>query len=149
MTFRRLSIEDTQLALTINAFRPKLVDTEAVKSFLADTRNLLCCMIDNDKVVAFAYGYLLSRTDGTSDMVYIHEVCVAEDHRHRGIGTALMNNLQDLLRDGGVGKMFLIADSSNNIANMLYRRTGGSHSDCGDICWYFKIRSQESIDPSL
>ncbi len=141
MTFHRLSIEDTQLALTINAFRPKLVDAEAVETFLADTRNLLYCMVDNDKVVAFAYGYLLSRTDGTPNMVYIHEVCVAEDYRHRGIGTALMNSLQNLLRDEGVGKMFLIADSSDNIANTLYRRTGGSHSDCGDICWYFKIES--------
>lgn len=77
--YRRLTPTDIPLALGMNAdFRAGLVDRTAAEKFLNSERNWLFAAIHADKVIGFAYGYRMARMDGTADMLYIHEVGVAD-----------------------------------------------------------------------
>lgn len=94
--YRRLAARDIQLALGMNAdFRERLIDRDAVEKFLNDERNWLFAAIHADKVIGFAYGYRMARMDGAADMLYIHEVGVADAVQRRGVGTAMMRALLD------------------------------------------------------
>ena len=139
--YRRLTPSDISLALGMNAdFRAGLVDRNTVEKFLNNTRNWLFAAIYADKVVGFAYGYRMARMDGRSDMLYIHEVGVADAMQRRGVGTAMMRALFDQARREGVGKLFLLTAKSNAAANALYRKVGGEvSSDSGgdDVCYFF------------
>lgn len=139
--YRRLTASDISLALGMNAdFRAGLIDRAAVEKFLNDDRNWLFAAICADKVVGFAYGCRMARMDGKSDMLYIHEVGVADAMQRRGVGTALMRALLDDARREGIGKVFLVTSRSNAAANALYRKVGGEESsDSGgdDVCYFF------------
>lgn len=94
--YRRLTPSDIPLALGMNAdFRAGLVDRAVVEKFLNDERNWLFAAIHADNVVGFAYGYRMARMDGAADMLYIHEVGVADAVQRRGVGTAMMRALLD------------------------------------------------------
>lgn len=94
--YRRLMPSDIPLALGMNAdFRERLIDRDAVEKFLNDERNWLFAAIHADKVIGFAYGYRMARMDGAADMLYIHEVGVADAVQRRGVGTAMMRALLD------------------------------------------------------
>lgn len=139
--YRRLTPSDISLALGMNAdFRERLIDRDAVEKFLNSERNWLFAAIHADKVIGFAYGYRMARMDGATDMLYIHEVGVADAVQRRGVGTAMMRALLDDARRGGIGKVFLVASRSNVAANALYRKVGGgvsSDSGGGDVCYFF------------
>lgn len=139
--YRRLTPTDISLALGMNAdFRAGLVDRTAVEKFLNDERNWLFAAIHADKVIGFAYGYRMARMDGAADMLYIHEVGVADAVQRRGVGTAMMRALLDDARREGIGKVFLVAARSNAAANELYRKVGGGvsgESGGDDVCYFF------------
>ncbi|MCP4548068.1 MAG: GNAT family N-acetyltransferase, partial [bacterium] len=50
---------------------------------------------------------------------------VAESHRRKGIGRALIGRLKEEVRDRDVMKMWVITERSNTAAVHLYESTGG------------------------
>lgn len=145
MTYRRLTANDIELVLAMNmSFREGLVSREAALAFLCDVRNWLYAAVDGNIAVGFAYGYALPRLDGRGDMLYIHEVGVAEARQSRGIGTAMLSALLDECRGAGMSKAFLITQSGNAAANALYRKLGGVISEdieygTNDMSYYFPL----------
>lgn len=135
--------DDLPAILRMNGtFRAGLTEGNAAGKFLEDGRNWLFCAVDGGEVVGFAYGYRMARMDGRADMLYIHEVGVAEKFQRRGVGTAMLDALKGLAKTEGIGKMFLITAASNAAANALYRKAGGILSDESkgeDVCYFFPI----------
>ena len=54
---------------------------------------------------------------------------VAEQHRRRGIGRALVEEIKRLARVDGCRKMFVLAGRGNEAAMALYRSAGGTEGD--------------------
>ena len=66
-------------------------------------------------------------SDGVSD-AYIQDVTVAEDHRGRKIGSALIHRLVAILREGGIDWVGLIAERGSEA---FYRTIGFSEMKGG------------------
>ena len=125
MKLRKLKIEDMQLVLGMNeTFREGFITLEGAAAFLSEEKNWLFAAVEEDKIIAFAYGYAMQRLDGRG-MIYIHEVAVAENCQRRGVGTQLMEALKAACGEKGIQKMFLITDQANRGANALYTKVGG------------------------
>lgn len=145
MEFRRLKGAEHEKILQMNVnFRNGFSDRRAAQRFLETEHCWFYAALREDTVIGFAYGYALSRLDGKADMLYIHEVGVAEQEQRRGVGSAM---LTALLRDAGrsgIGRVFLFADQHNVAANALYKKLGGAVGwDSGgqDTVYFFNPES--------
>lgn len=146
ITFRKLTCRDISLALGMNeTFRPGFLSPEGASKFLGDEHNWLFAAIHESTVIGFAYGYQLQRLDG-AEMLYIHEVGIANDFQGQGIGTALMNALKATCTRHGIIRFFLFTDQKNAGANALYQKCGGEtgyDSHGNDTAYYFPISTSK------
>ena len=142
MKLRRLGTPDLELVLEMNqTFRERFIEPAGAAAFLKDEDNWLYAAVEKDRVIAFAYGYMLKRLDAKR-MLYIHEVGVAEAYQRQGVGTRLMESLKEACRAEGCAKMFLITDQANEGANRLYQKIGGAlgiDSGGNDRMYWFAI----------
>jgi len=91
----------------------------------------------------------MTRTSGSE--VFIYDVAVAEEHRRKGIGRALLACLRELAAEKGIGVVFVGADLEDSEALAFYRGLGGMET--GTVTFTFESRSQqlaeENGDPSF
>ena len=84
--------------------------------------------------------------NGSKNMLYLHEVGVAQRYHRQGIGTQMMRALQNICAESNIGKIFLFTDSHNAPANAFYRKLGGevsSSSGGKDTAYFFPIQMNE------
>lgn len=63
---------------------------------------------------------------------------MAESHRRRGIGRALVRRLADLSRERGCYGMWVPVDTDNDVALATYRSAGGKDDEvCAVVNWGF------------
>ncbi len=136
MTLQLLGPGDEAVVRSLATYRA-LTDEEA-HAFLADDRTLMVVARDGDACVGFVYGYVLRRRHGDALQLFVYELDVAESHRRRGIGTALMRELARLARERGVRRGFVLTNASNEPAMALYRSLGGTRDDEDDVVWRFR-----------
>jgi ribosomal protein S18 acetylase RimI-like enzyme len=98
------------------------------EALLADPRTLLFVAFDGERPVGFVLAHELPRRHGDRSELFVYEVDVAETHRRRGIGKALLARLAQLARDRGIRVGFVLTDEDNAAANALYRGAGGTSS---------------------
>ncbi len=67
-------------------------------------------------------GTVLGGFDGRRGMVY--HLAVAADHRHQGFGEALMQAVEDRLRDKGCLRYYLLVTQDNENAIRFYEKRG-------------------------
>ncbi len=109
-----------------------------IEKFLSNENNYLIAYIENDKILGFVLAYTLQRYDGRAEMLYLHEIDVAETHRKQGIATKLMNELKEIKDKNGYDKIFLVTNKSNDAAISLYESMGGVTNSDDDIIFTFK-----------
>jgi aminoglycoside 3-N-acetyltransferase I len=95
-------------------------------ALLVDPRTLLLAAFDGDRPVGFVLAHELPRRHGDRAKLFIYEVEVAESHRRRGIGAALLARLAELARERGIRVGFVLTGPDNGPANALYRSAGGT-----------------------
>jgi ribosomal protein S18 acetylase RimI-like enzyme len=100
-----------------------------MSSFLADDRHDLLAAYHNHEPVGYLFGYLLRRFDGRPPTMFIYEVGVAEQHRRRGIGRVLVEEIKRLAPADGCRNMFVLTGRGNEAAMALYRAAGGREGD--------------------
>jgi ribosomal protein S18 acetylase RimI-like enzyme len=96
------------------------------ESLLADPRTLLLVAFDEERPVGLVLAHELPRRHGLRAKLFVYEVDVAETHRRRGIGSALMARLAELARERGIPAGFVLTDPDNGAANALYRSAGAA-----------------------
>ena len=67
-------------------------------------------------------GVILAGQDGRRG--YIYHMAVAEAHRRRGVGTALLDRCLDALRKEGINKVALLVFKDNEAGNAFWERQG-------------------------
>jgi ribosomal protein S18 acetylase RimI-like enzyme len=71
--------------------------------------------------------------------MFLYELSVAEAHRRRGIGTALVRSLAELARERGCYGMWVSTDADNAAALGAYRAAGaGSPEPFVMLEWSFE-----------
>ena len=96
------------------------------ETLLADPRTLMLVAFDGERPVGFVLAHELPRRHGDRAKLFLYEVDVAESHRRRGIGRALLARLAELARERGIRVGFVLTDHDNGPANALYRGAGGA-----------------------
>ena len=142
ITVERMSPANASLAArAINAIKPLAerggedVAEEWMHEFLESDRNVLILAHQDGTPLGFALGYRLDRVDRARPMMLFYEIEVREDHRGKGIATAMVDRLKGICREQSVMKMWVITDESNVPACRLYADTGGGR-DCGRIAMF-------------
>jgi len=96
------------------------------QALLADQRTLMLVAFDGGRPVGFVLAHELPRRHGDRSKLFVYEVDVAETHRRRGIGKALLARLAEVATERGIRIGFVLTDEDNVPANALYRSAGGT-----------------------
>lgn len=87
--------------------------------------------------VGFVSGVETIHPDKGTEM-FLYELAVAESHRRRGIGRALVARLAALGRERGCYGMWVLVDTGNDVALAAYRSAGGKgDGTCSVVTWDF------------
>jgi aminoglycoside 3-N-acetyltransferase I len=65
-------------------------------------------------------------TRGESSELFVFDIAVRRDHRNKGIGRGLPDNLRKQASESGIRELFLAADNADEHALEFYRRLGGA-----------------------
>jgi ribosomal protein S18 acetylase RimI-like enzyme len=115
--------------------RPHTVDS--AREFLRDARNVHLVAFAGDEPVGHVLAYELIRRHGDGRMMFIYEVGVRDDYRHRGVGRALFAELERTCRSTGTSKAFVVTNERNGPAMAFYDAMGASRGATDDVVFAF------------
>ncbi|MFV0399727.1 MAG: GNAT family N-acetyltransferase [Oscillospiraceae bacterium] len=158
--YRKLGLSDLDAVLGMNdTFREGFIVRENARQFLTDPKNWIFACLEQkispagenkltsfcseDKIVGFACGYELARLDGAGNMLYLHEVGVAEAYWRQGIATRILEGVRTLCALSGICRFFLFTHPDNHKACALYEKCGGEigrDSGNGDRVYFFQTK---------
>ena len=134
MTIRTMVIEDYDkvkaLWMTIHGFGIRSVDDsrEGVGRFLKRNPTSSVVAEEDGEII----GAILCGHDGRRGCLY--HVCVAEGHRRRGIGKAMVVFCMNALKAEQINKVSLIAFTRNDIGNAFWNCIGWTKRE--DLNYY-------------
>lgn len=134
MQIRTMVIEDYDkvkaLWMTIHGFGIRSVDDsrEGVARFLKRNPTSSVVAEENGEII----GAILCGHDGRRGCLY--HVCVAEGHRRRGIGKAMVVFCMNALKTEQINKVSLIAFTRNDIGNAFWNCIGWTKRE--DLNYY-------------
>lgn len=130
MELRVLGPGDEKAATTLTAL---FADPGAVpgdlETWLADDRNVMVGAYRDGEPAGMAYGHHLPRPDAQPDMLLLYSIDVAEAHRNRGIGTAIVKAFIKEAR----GTPWVLTNEANEPAMRMYRAAGGTRPNDDDV----------------
>jgi ribosomal protein S18 acetylase RimI-like enzyme len=110
---------------------------EATRRFLAQPGHHLLVAYVGDAPAGFVTGVELTHPDKGTEM-FLYELGVAEEHRRRGIGKALVGELARLAREAGCYGMWVLTEDDNQAALATYQAAGGTReSESVMVTWEF------------
>ena len=107
-------------------------DSADLRAWLESGRHLMIVAREGRSPVGWVYGYELPRVDRAEPMWLLYEIDVAESHRRRGIGTALLGRF----REEAGGPVWLLTNEGNAAAMRLYR--DGERPNRDDVLFRFR-----------
>jgi len=134
MKIREMVKEDydkvRELWMTIHGFAIRSMDDsrEGVERFLERNPGCSVVAVEDERVV----GAILCGHDGRRGCLY--HVCVAEEHRLKGIGKAMVIHCMNALKEQKINKVSLIAFTKNDIGNAFWKQIGWTKRE--DLNYY-------------
>lgn len=95
-----------------------------LRRLLAGDAFIALAALQDDRVVGGLTAYVLRKFEQERSEVYIYDLAVAQQHRRRGIATALIEHLKPLARARGAHVIFVQADRTDDPAIALYSKLG-------------------------
>jgi ribosomal protein S18 acetylase RimI-like enzyme len=92
------------------------------RSYLGNPAVLHWVALDDDEIVGDLICLLLPLRAGEGQELLLYEIGVRSARRHRGIGKALLDQMEDWMQANGVGLVWVVAD--NQAAVEFYRARG-------------------------
>jgi aminoglycoside 6'-N-acetyltransferase I len=114
------------------------VDETFAHEFLNDSRHHIVVAISDGVIVGFASAVHYIHPDKPPELC-INEVGVAPSHQGQGIGKAIMKEMFQLGKRLGCKNAWVLTDRGNEVANRLYKATGGEIADGDTVMYEFKI----------
>ncbi|MGZ4615612.1 MAG: GNAT family N-acetyltransferase [Actinomycetes bacterium] len=113
---------------------------DATRRFLEEPDHHLLLAYDGEQPVGMITGVETTHPDKGTEM-FLYELSVAESHRGRGIGHALVDALAGLARERGCYGMFVLTDDDNAAALATYRAAGAAEESSHVMLgWDFRAR---------
>jgi len=135
VTVFRASIDDVGFARTalVEIHERHQVDDDSISSFLTTPECFLLLAVEDGCVLGSLNGYLLRQPDRSHPQFLLYEIDVREEHRRRGIGTALVNGFTDEARAARAFEVWFVSNESTSAALALYRKCGYRRENDDDV----------------
>lgn len=108
----------------IDAYSGQQPDDDYLRRLLASPGFVAIVALAGDTVVGALAGYVLPKFERVRSEFYIYDLAVAEDHRRRGIATAMIQSLRQLATERGIYMIYVQADYGDDPAVTLYTQLG-------------------------
>jgi aminoglycoside 3-N-acetyltransferase I len=136
---KRLEPRHASLAADVaKSFAARAASLEYLERFLANPANYLIAAHVEGELAGFLLAYALERLNEESHKMFIYEVEVAEGHRRKGVGTALINFVRDIVRREKMVSAFLFTNYSNEGAVAFYKSTGAAVENGDDLLFVYE-----------
>jgi len=116
-------------------------DLAAVRSYLADDRNIFLFAFEGSEAIGFVRGTELLQLATRRRQMFLYEIAVDKPYRRRGVGTTLIKALLDDCRERGFEEVFVFTDPGNEAAVELYRSTGALTETPADRMFVYLLHS--------
>lgn len=144
---RHLAIGDVMLLRQLNqtfgevfadpeSFHKKRPSDAYLDNLLAQDTFIALAAVVEGQVVGGLVAYELKKFEQERSEVYIYDLAVAEPYQRKGIATALVRKLQDIVRLRGAWVIFVQADKPDAGAIAFYR----SLTDHQEDVFHFDIK---------
>jgi ribosomal protein S18 acetylase RimI-like enzyme len=147
MKILRVGSGDERLLLASTELFDDPPTEEWAKKFLSgEGHHLLVAVEDgDDQPVGFISGVETTHPDKGTEM-FLYELSVAEGHRNRGIGRALVTALADLAHAHGCYGMWVGTEPDNAAALATYKAAGAAAPEpFVTLEWVFHDRSSSTV----
>ena len=104
---------------------------------LEDEHTIFLVAFDGDDPVGLVLAHHLPRRHDPPAKLLVYEVDVKESHRRRGVGKALMAELERIARGRGIRHGWVLTDDDNEAGMALYRAAGGRNPHV-ETMWEFE-----------
>ncbi len=131
-------------AALVDLFEPVLPGFAATATadgpsrFLDDRSTFAIGAYVDEVPAGLAWGLQIGYPSGRR-VTYLHELDVREEHRRRGIATALVTRAMTLARERGSTRFWLSTGGHNTIAQSLYETLGGERKPLGDVNYWWAL----------
>jgi len=97
-----------------------------------------CFIAECDGILA---GVILSGHDGRRG--YIYHAVVRDEYRKKGVGSALVQAVEEAMKQEGINKLALVAYANNEIGNNFWEKTG--YTTRPDLVYRNKSINDENV----
>jgi GNAT superfamily N-acetyltransferase len=104
---------------------------------LHDERTIFLVAFDDGEPIGFVLAHHLPRRHDPPAKLLVYEVDVAEEHRRKGVGKALLQELARIAQDRRIPVGWVLTDDWNEGAMALYRSAGGKDPH-EETMWVFE-----------
>lgn len=95
--------------------------------------------LENQELIGGLTAYEMKMFKRETTEMFLYEIEVAESHRQKGVGKALIEYLKQICFEKGIVEMFVGTEKNNLPARRLYETTGGD-IDENSVWFNYKFR---------
>ena len=139
MEYKILEEQDLELMLDFVDDENTEYSTVDLKEFIDGNNNFGFVAKTDNKIVGFAFGYILLYPDGRK-VFYLHAIDVMPEYQGKGYGTGLITFARDYAKTIKCFKMYLITNRSNISACKCYEKAGGINKANDEIVYVYDFR---------
>lgn len=116
-----------------------LPSDEYVAKMLARNDFHVIVALENQQLIGGLTAYEMKMFKRETTEMFLYEIEVAELHRRKGVGKALIEFLKRVCVEKGIVEMFVGTEKDNLPARKLYKTTGGK-ADENSVWFNYKFR---------
>lgn len=116
-------------------------NVDVLKKFIDNKNDFGFIAKINNKIVGFAFGYILLKPDGRK-VFYLDAIDVMPDYQGKGYGTGLISFARDYAKTIDCYKMYLITNRSNISACKCYEKAGGINDADDEVVYVYDFREE-------
>ena len=141
MEYKILEEQDLALMLDFVDDENTKYSIEVLKKFIDEKNNFGFIAKTNNKIVGFAFGYILLKPDGRK-VFYLDAIDVMPEYQGKGCGTGIISFARDYAKTLNCYKMYLITNRSNVSACKCYKKAGGINKADDEIIYVYDFKKK-------
>lgn len=139
MEYKLLEKKELELMLDFVDDENTQYNISKLEDFIENKNNYGFIAKLNDKIVGFAFGYILLKPDGRK-IFYLDAIDIMPEYQGKGYGTGLISFARDYAKSIECYKMYLITNKSNISACKCYEKAGGRNKANDEIVYVYNFK---------
>ena len=137
----RCTVNDVDLVIeAINKIKKEeasnIAEVNTVTRFLNNDNNYFFVALDDNNVVGYAIVYRQASLDSLNDVMCLYDIKVLKNHRARGIGEVIINEIKKICESENILKLWAPTNIRNIPASILCKKTGAIAKELGNEVIY-------------